>query len=74
MEEFHRERQRLLAYIIERQEIIMAAQDDINAAVTALNELVAHIQANPPVDTTALNAAVAAAVAIVNPPAAAPTA
>lgn len=57
----------LLEFIIETQERIVAAQDDINAAVTALNALVAEIQANPAVDTSALNAAVTAADAVLPP-------
>lgn len=65
-----RETHELLAFIIENQERIVAAQDSINAAVTALNALVADKQANPPVDTTALDAAVAAADAVLAPPAA----
>lgn len=65
-----RETRELLEFIVYTQERIVAAQDDINAAVAALNALVAEVQANPAVDTSALNAAVAAADAVLPAPAA----
>lgn len=45
----------------------MSVQASVDAAVAALNALVADKQANPPVDTAALDVAVAAADAALAP-------